>query len=87
MEHTFKIGDVVTVINRAKGMRGATGFLIEGRATILRLLDADEYYKVRFVDDEQRLGRRAFDRFVDPAAQADPRGFVQRLNVQMEAMA
>ncbi len=66
----FKRGDNVAIINRTLGGR----YLVEGRAKIVRQLDVEGRYLVRFDDGD------LVERCVDPAAQADPYEIVRRLN-------
>jgi hypothetical protein len=70
--HTFKSGDRVVIVNMTIGGR----FIVEGRATVKRpLRRTEEYYSVVF---DNSAG--SYERFIDPAAQADPEEFVRKLN-------
>lgn len=70
--YTYDKGDRVYIINST--MSGTA--IIEGQATIVRRTNlSDEHYEVDFND-----GHGAVDRFVDPAAQSNPKAFIDRLN-------
>lgn len=69
-KHLYSVGTQVVIINSTMSGRP----IVEGRAIIKKLLDADEYYRVKFVRDSG-----LYDRFVDPAAQADPAAFVAKM--------
>jgi hypothetical protein len=77
----FKKGDVVTVFQ----MDVRKGLLIEGRATVLKPLSAndwpDEYYHVRFhgKNGKPSLGEE-YDRFIDRDGQTDPDQYVCDFN-------
>jgi hypothetical protein len=77
----FKTGDVVTVFQ----MDTRKGLFVEGKATILKPLSADdfpeEYYKVRFhgPGGKPALGEE-YDRFVDRDGQTDPDKYVREFN-------
>jgi hypothetical protein len=81
MKPLFKKGDVVTVFQ----MHPREGLLIEGRATVLKSLSADdwpdEHYRVRFHDKKgtPMLGEE-YDRFVDREGQANPTKYVRDTN-------
>lgn len=73
----FKKGDKVAIINSTMGGK----FIVEGYALIVRpVRDVDSQYLVNFGD-----GSGSLERFVDPAAQDDPQGFVVRLNAERAA--
>lgn len=75
--HTFKKGDKVAIF----GMTYGGQFIIEGRAIILRACkDIDEQYHVQFLKDGKPSLGEKYDRFVDPSGQADPEGWVRKLN-------
>lgn len=77
--HTFKKGDRVVIINQTISGR----FFIEGWAKVLRTIGGvDDQYRVEFEGHRERA-----DRFVDPAAQADPDAFVRKLNAGAAATA
>lgn len=65
----FKKGDRVAVINQTLG---GIYFVETTRAIVIKAF-ADEHYKVR-------IGNDYVMRYVDPAAQADPQTFADRLN-------
>src|SRR5438876_4059395 len=80
MVHSFKKGDVVTVLNQTMGGR----FIVEGDALIVGIIrDVDEQYRVRFMRGAKPTGDD-YERFVDPTAQNDPAGFVETLNGNVE---
>ena len=69
-QHSFKRGDRVAVFAQTLSGR----YTIEGHATIMRpVKERDEAYIVAFPD-----GR--YERFVDPAGQADPQAYLAKLN-------
>lgn len=70
-KHTFKPGDRVAVLNA--NMRGM--LIVEGTATVVSLLDGDEFYDVRFDDS-----RSTYERKVNPDAQGDPQAYVNKVN-------
>lgn len=79
MTHQFKRGDLVTIFNCTYGGK----FIIEGAAKIVRpVKDVDEQYVVQFLSEKSglpNLGEK-YERFVDPAGQADPYAYVKQLN-------
>ncbi len=78
--HEFDVGDRVAVINQTyKGK-----FFVEGYATIKKRLSAENRYLVQFPDG---FGRYHVERFVDPAAQADPQAYVDLLNASQKCAA
>jgi hypothetical protein len=81
MTPLFKKGDVVTIFQ----IDSRKGLFIEGRATILKSLSADdwpeEYYRVRFhgKNGKPSLGQE-YDRFIDREGQANPDKYVHDFN-------
>lgn len=75
--HSFTKGQTVTVLNQTWGGK----VIIEGQAKIVRpVRDVDEQYLVQFMrDGRPQLGEK-YERFIDPAAQADPEAYVAKLN-------
>lgn len=69
-EPAFTKGQRVAIINQTLGGR----FLVEDDSATLIKQIAPDRWRVRFSD-----GTRS-ERFIDPAAQADPVGFVAALN-------
>jgi len=63
------MNETVVIINKTPSGR----FIIEGRAKVIRHLDEDRYL-VRFGDGS------TVERYVDPQAQSDPEGYIERLN-------
>lgn len=76
LKHSFDLGEIVTVFQ----MSPSKGLLIEGRAYIAKLEDMDEYYGVRFRNEE---GRAVYTRFVDVEGQADPVQYVLDTNKKL----
>ena len=71
--HSFKAGDQVHVINST--MSGT--YFVEGLAVVHRPVDGQEdRYIVAFANDLSA----PVERFVDPAAQANPAAYVAGLN-------
>ena len=71
VQHNFKVGDVVAVINST--LNGT--FIVEGRATVEKLLPSNHMYDVSFGPYDGVV-----QRFVNPDWQDDPEGFVAGLN-------
>lgn len=71
---TFKKGQRVAILNQTLSGR----ILFEGWAKVMKRLG--DQYIVRFEEDCDEAVR-----FIDPAAQADPEGFVNRLYKQVNA--
>jgi len=72
MDHNFKRGDIVTVINSTIGGKA----IIEGKASILKPTGlSEDHYEVKFVNSLDIC-----DRFINPAAQGNPQAFVDNLN-------
>jgi hypothetical protein len=59
------------------GMNADGRFVVEGMATLVKGAGHGGRWIVHFEGDEPT---RRFERFVDPAAQADPIAFVSQLN-------
>jgi hypothetical protein len=82
--HNFKVGDIVTVFNRR-----FSKFVIEGRAEIVSLRQAEDMYNVRFFRDWFDSHTHKSDgtqiRFVDPNGQEDPEGYLEVLNQEADA--
>lgn len=76
-KHAFKIGDRVAIFNSTLSGRP----IFEGYAVVKKLLDTDEYYRVSFAP----AYAGAYDRFVDPDAQADPQAFLAKLEAEFAA--
>jgi hypothetical protein len=74
----FKKGDTVQIVNC--GLNGT--FYVEGEAVVVKPPKGDSQATVRFVDDGETV-----ERFIDPAAQADPFDFVSRLNLAVREAA
>lgn len=56
------------------------GYLfVEGYAVVLRRGEIDDRWRVRFEDGD------VVERYVDPEAQADPQGYVARINAELDA--
>lgn len=76
-QHTpgpYKAGTKVWIINGTLSGKA----IVEGMATtVCPSQDVDGYYVVRFAGD-----RTKYERFVDPAAQANPHAFVAELNAR-----
>ena len=78
----MKKGQKVYIINRKLSGK----FFVEGIATIVTPgKTPDDPCTVRFFDwaalsTKRTWGAERFQRFVDPAAQEDPHGYVKRLN-------
>ena len=69
-EHAFKVGDRVTVFNRAMNGR----LIIEGSAIVKKLMPSDHLYRVEFIgcSDEG-----SFERRVEPGpSQDNPMAFL-----------
>ena len=72
--HSFDLGERVTVFQ----MSVSKGLLIEGRASIVGIVeDVDEYYMVRFDSDEPD---ETYARFIDKEGQTDPDQYVREVN-------
>jgi hypothetical protein len=70
--HNFKVGDRVTVFNRA-GRR----FIVEGPAMIRKILTyGEDMYSVIFLNEK----RGHHDRYVDPNGQENPQVYLELLN-------
>jgi hypothetical protein len=78
--HSYQPGAIVTVFNCTTYGR----FIIEGRARIRVRLPAEECYLVSFIGDEPD---EVYERFIDPAGQANPRVYVAQLNNERLASA
>jgi hypothetical protein len=75
VEHHFDLGDIVTIFQ----MSPAKGLLIEGRAAIVaKVPDVDEYYIIRFRDDEG-----TYQRFVDRFGQENPQQYIREFNAKI----
>lgn len=74
----FKKGARVSIVNCTPS--GA--FFVEGEAVVVKPSKNEGQATVRFV----RTGELA-ERFIDPAAQADPFGFVSELNLKVREAA
>lgn len=71
--HSFDLGEYVNVFQ----MHPSKGLLFEGRAAIAdKVEDVDEYYVVRF-QDEQEV---AYERFIDRDGQGDPQQYIREFN-------
>ena len=81
MQYLFKKGDVVNIFQ----MSMSKGLLFEGRATVVKPLDAsDEYhphYMVRFhgKNGKPALGEE-YERFIDRDGQANPQAYICEFN-------
>jgi hypothetical protein len=78
--HSFDLGELVTVFQ----MSPAKGLMIEGRAWIVNLDDADEYYEVRFRSDIPNYDSvddcPTYQRFIDREGQEDPDAYRREFN-------
>jgi len=78
MQALHKKGDTVNIFQ----MSASKGLLFEGKAVVLKVLDAaDEYYRVRFIgkDGKPALGEE-YDRFVDRDGQGNPDQYIAEFN-------
>src|SRR6202045_4885926 len=67
MEHAFKRGDRVSIFNSTLGGRP----IFEGYAKVLRRLDTDHYYRVKFTKNQSGCDDGEYDRFVFAGEQQD----------------
>lgn len=74
--HQFDTDDRVAIVTLAYDRT----FIVEGFASVRCRLDGDERYEVVFEGD---MSGQAYERYVDPAAQADPEAFAQELTERM----
>jgi hypothetical protein len=65
-------------------MSPAHGLMVEGKASIVNLADADEYYEVRFDSDLAEYSRAddcpTYERFIDREGQEDPEAYRRAFN-------
>jgi hypothetical protein len=77
--HTFEIGESVWIINQTISGK----FIIEGKVTISeQIADVYETYIVTFPASDGFSVHA--QRFVDPAAQDNPRAFIEQLNASRQ---
>lgn len=77
MTPLWKKDDVVTIYQ----MHPSKGLLVEGRATVVKPLDASmEHYMVRFHRKDGKLEREAYERFIDREGQADSAAYIKQFN-------
>lgn len=75
--HSFKAGDVVTIFQ----MHPRKGLMIEGKATIVKLIPGvDEHYMVRFPGARSLGESETYERFVDRDGQTDPNAYIVEFN-------
>jgi hypothetical protein len=76
--HNFKAGDIVVVFSTEPSGKA---FIEARRALIIALRAGEDMYEVKFQDNwPDRFTVRPFVRYVDPAAQEDPEGYLELLN-------
>jgi hypothetical protein len=74
--HNFDLGEIVTVFNRTLGGK----FVIEGRASIVKIEKPEDMYRVRFLDDQKQGHKHIWLRYVDPNGQENPEAYLKTLN-------
>lgn len=67
-------GQRVAIINKTYSGK----FIVEGYATVRSHPSGDDFYNVRFEGEDSES--QVYQRFIDPAAQADPVGYCIKLN-------
>lgn len=78
--HSYKPGDRVTVVNSTIGGR----YFVEGKAVIQQPIAGDDEQYMLLFDNQPAEDSHWLERFVSPAAQADPEGFVDQLNAAID---
>lgn len=88
--HSFDLGEIVTVFQ----MSPAKGLMIEGQACVIDLVDdVDEYYIVRFRNDEGEYlsinDCPTYERFLDREGSnhEDPQQYVRKFNKRIGKVA
>jgi hypothetical protein len=79
--HNFDLGEIVTVFNASLGGK----FVIEGRATIVKIEKPEDTYRVRFFDDQEQGHKHIWLRYVDPNGQENPEAYLAQLNASTGA--
>jgi len=82
MEYAFKRGDRVAIFNSTLGGKP----IFEGYATVLKRLDTDHYYRVKFKKARSGSGENGeYDRFAFPGdQQSDPDGYLDRQQAEYQ---
>jgi hypothetical protein len=81
MQALWKKGDTVTIYQ----LSPSKGLLVEGRATVAKVLDASmEHYMVRFHRKDGTVERESYERFIDRDGQTgDPQDYIKAFNAKL----